>query len=52
MTQTAVVERPDSATHFLCDSRTVPVGVTHHLVRGKCLYCKRTDAQIREEAGL
>jgi hypothetical protein len=63
-TQIPVVERPDSATHFECDGSRAPridVGTpferrsTHHLVGAttqRCIYCKRTGAQIRQEAGL
>ena len=59
MTQTAKVERPDSATHFLCDASPYPASMTHHLVPTqhaqpvqRCRWCRRTDAEIRQEAGL
>lgn len=58
----AAVERPDSASHFYCPVRVAAnggmtgVNLTHNFVSRAagltCLYCKRTDAEIRQEAGL
>jgi len=49
--QRPAVERPDSASHFYCDSAPFS-DTTHHLVDGRCRYCHKTDSQIRTEAGL
>lgn len=58
----AVVENPDSASHFICDGARAPMildglnyrRVTHHLVGAsqRCTYCKRPAATILKEAGL
>jgi hypothetical protein len=58
----AAVERPDSASHFYCPVRVAGNGgvtgdnLTHSFVSRAagltCQYCKRTDADIRQEAGL
>lgn len=48
--QTAVVDRPDSVTHFVCPEGD---GATHHLNgAGNCIYCKKSQAVIRKEVGL
>jgi hypothetical protein len=59
MSQIAKVADPDSATHFLCDQSPYPHSMTHHLVPTehhqpvqRCRWCRRTDAEIRKEAGL
>lgn len=58
-TQIPAVDKPDSASHFLCPTAIIDVGdpaMTHHLVPRAagmtCTYCKQTDATIRQEAGL
>lgn len=58
-TQTPAVDKPDSATHFLCPSLCAHLSgdnLTHHLVPRAagltCVYCKKTDAEIRQAAGL
>lgn len=55
----AVVERPDSVTHFVCELAEEQTGsrdVTHHLVTIKneqrCCYCLQTAGEIRREVGL
>jgi hypothetical protein len=51
---TAAVERPDSVTHFYCPAHPYSGGdnTTHHLVNGRCAYCKKTEAELRELHGL
>lgn len=53
----AVVERPDSVTHFICpetdgDRQGELTPVTHHIVHERCVYCGKTPAALREELGL
>ncbi|AYD87388.1 hypothetical protein SEA_VALENTINIPUFF_94 [Microbacterium phage ValentiniPuff] len=60
----AVVERPDSVTHFVCPSAQINSGdanATHHLIPRpltgpsrtmRCSACGKTEAQLRREVGL
>lgn len=58
----AAVDNPDSASHLYCLVRVASNGgqtgdnLTHNFVSRAagltCLYCKKTDAEIRKEAGL
>lgn len=50
----AVVERPDSVTHFICPEteKGVLTPVTHHMVDSKCRYCGKTTTEIAAEVGL
>ncbi|UJD20824.1 hypothetical protein SEA_ALUMINUMJESUS_89 [Microbacterium phage AluminumJesus] len=51
----AVVERPDSVTHFVCPSAQIDTGdpdVTHHIVHERCQWCGKSSAELRLEVGL
>jgi hypothetical protein len=48
----AVVEHPDSVTHFLCDSPSAD-GRTHHINHhGVCAWCKVSRRAIAEAVGV
>lgn len=51
----AVVEAPDSVSHFLCGegSRAAAAEVTHHIgADARCVYCRVTLSTLIEECGL
>lgn len=51
----AVVERPDSVTHFVCPSAQIDTGdpdATHHIVHERCRWCGKSSAALRLEVGL
>lgn len=51
----AVVPRPDSVTHFICPAKASG-GETHHLIPvlngAACVYCRKSQTELRQEVGL
>lgn len=51
----AVVDRPDSVTHFVCASAAIDTGdpdATHYMVNGRCAFCSASHTRLRAEVGL
>lgn len=53
------LENPSGATHYLCDAAPYPRDMTHDMLPTKhsepvqrCRWCRRTDAEVRQEVGL
>jgi hypothetical protein len=47
----AVVTDPDNVSHYVCEEAPWR-GATHHVINGKCHYCKYTVMELKIRYGI